>query len=286
MELNKDQHHALDKIGSFLKSEEKVISILGKAGTGKSVLIKAINETYDDILITATTNEAAQVINGITIHKYLGFALGCIQENKGHHQPHHIILIDEASMLKLCIMQYLLSLPNKIILVGDPNQLTVGVTTRLHEFPFIELTQNMRAKSEHLKKLVEHLDEAVALQQYPKLKSFQGSHLEFIDNHKHFMDLIEYEQDEYIVLAYTNRVVEHYREYGYHTLTTHKSQGKSYPIVYIDATDLIHSHTKKKNKFNNPIDMNTYLRLLSVGISRAMYKVVCFTGEKRQWRGL
>ena len=282
--LNRDQQRGLDKVGIFLKSEERILAIKGGAGTGKSFLIDAIYRQYSNIRLTATTNEAANVIGGITIHRYLGFALGCNKENPGILANHEVILIDEASMLKLCILKYILNeTDNKIILVGDPNQLTVGTTINLNDYPSVELNQNMRSKSEHLVRLVKHLDECVARQIYPDMKSHIGSHLEFVENHRDFLKYMDEENDNYLLVAYQNNIVDRYVEAGYDALTTHKSQGKSYPVVYIDARDLMVSHTKKKNQFNNPIDMDTYLRLLSVAVSRAMYKVYCYIGENR-WK--
>jgi len=282
MELNSSQQIAFDLVGKFLISSERVLTITGGAGTGKSYLIDALYKEYKNITLTATTREAASVIGGRTIHSYLGFALGCERVNPGRLQPHHVILIDESSMLKACMMKYLLSSTNnKIILVGDANQLTVGITVNLMDYPFVLLTENMRAKSEHLVKLVEHLDDCVEKQEYPNMKAHIGSHLVFIENHKKFLNLMNNEEDEYLLVAYQNRIVDRYKEEGFEALTSHKAQGKSYPIVYIDARDLISSHIKPKNKFNNPLDKNTYLRLLSVSVSRAQYQVVCFTGETR-----
>jgi len=282
--LNKDQQRAYNKIEKFLDSTEKVISISGGAGTGKSWLIDKLYHGLQNIQLTATTNEAAKVIDGITIHKYLGLGIRCeIVNNYPKLRPHHIILIDEASMLQVKIMRILNALPNKVILVGDSNQLTVGITVNLMDYPFVELTQNMRAKSEHLKLLVNHLDNCVETQSYPKIKDHIGSHLEIVDDHKVFQNLIDIEQDDYIVTAYQNVIIDRYKNLGFNALTTYKVQGKSYPIVYIDARDFITSHTKPRNQFNNPIDLNTYLRLLSVAMSRAMYKIYVFTGNKRIW---
>lgn len=284
MSLNKDQQKAYEAVGKFIKSDERVLAISGGAGTGKSYLINHIYHGYDNIKLTATTNEAAKIIGGITIHKYLGFALGCEQVYEGTLRDNDIILIDECSMLKMCIMRYLIkNTLNKIILVGDANQLTVGLTIDMMQYPFVELKENMRSKSKHLANLVQHLDDCVERQEYPSMKAHQGSHLELIYDHKELLRLLESESDDYILVSYTNKIVDRYVKHGFNAITAHKAQGKSYPIVYIDARDLMSNHTKPKNQFNNPIDQDTYLRLLSVSVSRAMYKVYCFVGEHRKW---
>jgi len=285
MSLNNDQQRAYSAVGKFLETDDRVLSISGGAGTGKSYLIDHLYHGYNNIRLTATTREASAVIGGITIHSYLGFALGCTKVNPGKLRNKDIILIDECSMLKACMMKYLLdNTSNKIILVGDANQLTVGVTINMMDYPFVELNQNMRSKSEHLTSLVRHLDECVETQTYPDMKAHIGSHLELVTDHKHFKQLMEVECDDYIVVGYQNVIVEKYAELGHTAMTSFKAQGKSYPVVYIDARDMISSHTKKKNQHNNPLDKNTYLRLLSVSVSRAMYKVYAFVGDKRVWK--
>ena len=252
-------------------------------GTGKSFLIDKLYHGYDNIILTATTNEAAKIIGGITINKYIGFGIRGVQEYNSNILPHHIILIDEASMLQVSIINHLLTFNNKIILVGDKNQLTVGYTANLMDYPYVELTKNMRAKSKHLISLVEHLDNCVELQEYPNIPEYVGSHLELIEDHNAFKNLIDIEEEDYVVITYQNSLVNRYRDLAFNTLTAHKVQGKSYPIVFIDARDFITSHTKPRNQFNNPIDLNTYLRRISVSMSRAMYKIYVFIGDRRKW---
>ncbi len=283
--LNNSQQHAYKLLLKFLESDEQVFSILGKAGSGKSFLIDYIRNNVSNIFVTATTNEAAKVINGITIHKYAGFRVRSYQETDGQHHPDDIILIDEASMLKICILKHLVAKGNKIILVGDPRQLVVGLTVAIDSYPSYELTQNMRAKSEKLSHLVDCLTEAVELDTAINMVDHIGDHLEFINDHDEFKRIAtRVDNINSQTLAYTNKVVDSYIEHCDTGLTVHKSQGKSYDEVYFDVRDLIDAYTKRRNKYNNPLDKQTYLRLLLVGISRAMYKVYLFVGEKRNWQ--
>ena len=40
--INKDQHQAIDKINDFLKSDSNIFILKGYAGTGKTTLIREI----------------------------------------------------------------------------------------------------------------------------------------------------------------------------------------------------------------------------------------------------
>ncbi len=283
MSLNTDQQTAFNEVGKFLESDDKVISISGGAGTGKSYLIGYLKSEYPEILLTATTNEASGLIKGLTIHKYLGFGIRQHKEYEGKYIRGRPILIDEASMLPVYIMAYLLGLGEKIILCGDSNQLTVGYTVNLKDYPTIELKQNMRAKNNDIKSLVNHLDECVEELKYPQIEDYTSDNIHYIHNHEDFQDLIKKEKEKYIVLSYRNNIVDKYAEISENSLTCHKSQGKSFPVVFMDARDIIQAHIQRKNKFNNPIDKSTYLRLINVGLSRAMNKIYIFVGEHRSW---
>lgn len=66
--------------------------IYGKAGTGKSTIIKKLDNLFDkQIIITSTTGCSADLINGITIHNL-------IKKNQIDYQIKYII-IDEISMI-------------------------------------------------------------------------------------------------------------------------------------------------------------------------------------------
>lgn len=282
MELNEGQRLAYDDVFEFIyKSDKKVHAISGKAGTGKTHLIHYIAEQIPSIVLTATTNEAARLIGGITIHRYIGFGIHCKKEFQGQWNSVHTILIDEASMLQRCVMEHLIKLGNKIILVGDANQLTVGDTIDLLAYPHSLLTQNMRAKSEALKNMVSYLTQCVETQTIPNFSEFKGEHLYSTDNYKLFLELISKCDDSKIVLAYRNKIVDNYNELVGNAFTVHKSQGKTYHTVFIDYSDIMDSYTKKKTKYNNPISLDDFLRLTLVGFSRAQARVVVFYGKSR-----
>ena len=77
--LTKDQHNTLEKIYSFLGSEDRVFVLQGYAGSGKTTLLKGIVEYLENdeqnYQLMAPTGRAAKVINqktgfeSTTIHK-------------------------------------------------------------------------------------------------------------------------------------------------------------------------------------------------------------------------
>ena len=141
--MNPEQQLALEDVVSG-----KSVFITGGAGVGKSFLVNKISETVKkNIGICAMTGCAALLINGATVHSYLG--IGLAKESaeelalkvrrfvtiRERIQKLDILLIDEVSMLNDELFEKLykfLQLVRKndkpfggvqMILVGDPFQL-------------------------------------------------------------------------------------------------------------------------------------------------------------------
>ncbi len=281
MELNEGQLNAVAKIQKFLSNDERVISLLGSPGTGKTFVINWLKEHYR-MNISATTNQAAALIEGKTIHNLLGFRIKNEQEWEGSLSNDNPILIDEASMLPVYIMEHLIHKKNnKIILVGDPEQLVVGLCTKIKQFNHVILTQNMRAKSEAIKSLVEHLSSCVLTQSIPQFERYRGEHLTIITDYKTYLNEIEKCDNSKLVLAYRNNIVENYQEQTGHGMTVHKAQGQSVDTVFIDMTDIYSAYVQQKTQYNNPISLDQFLRMVLVGMSRARHKIVVFYGKSR-----
>lgn len=146
MELNIDQNKVLEVI----KNKENAF-ITGGAGVGKSFLVSQIKdyfiESETNYSITAMTGSAAVLINGRTIHSFMGIGLakGSPQDLIRKIKRNPIIyktlvhlralIIDEVSMLsdilfdKIAKIFSILHISNKpfgnlqVILVGDMSQL-------------------------------------------------------------------------------------------------------------------------------------------------------------------
>lgn len=157
MLLNSDQQVAFQKIKNFLNSRNKIFTLTGAAGTGKTTVISKIFKSpeYDNkkIVLAATTNKAVSVIEQMfniyhenidfhTIHKICNIKRSIDHEgneqynfdenpacskNKKSIYNYDIIVIDEASMINLNMLKYINNIKykirGKIILVGDKYQL-------------------------------------------------------------------------------------------------------------------------------------------------------------------
>jgi len=279
--LNSGQQEAVIEIANFLESDKKVFALRGTAGTGKSFVIDYL-DMHHMLNISATTNQAAMLVGGRTIHNLTGFRIKSVREWKGSLKNENPILIDEASMLPVYIMKYLMEIPNKIILVGDPAQLVVGNCVKLDEYEGYTLTQNMRAKSRAIISLVQDLSDCVDTTTMPDFKKHRGSHLEVIEDFGQYITRINEDKGEKLILAYRNTIVDKYTELcEQEGETVYKAQGKSTDTVYLDMTDLYTAYSQQKTKYNNPISLNEMLRMVLVGMSRAKHKIVIFWGKSR-----
>lgn len=133
MNLTPSQSTALNEILKFLDSKtENEIIISGSPGYGKSFLVNTIAK-YADLDITATTNKAADIIDGRTIFSYLGLIMKddlssgiCkIDYKNAKIVFKRNIVIDECSMINQEVYNAIKTYTRncKIIYVGDFYQL-------------------------------------------------------------------------------------------------------------------------------------------------------------------
>jgi len=146
--------------------DDKLVVITGGPGTGKTTLIRAILTFYKrlaaNVCLAAPTGRAAKRLSeatghsASTIHRLLEFSpqLGGFQRNESRPLSADLIVIDEASMLDILLMHYLLkAIPDhaSLVLVGDVDQLpSVGPGNTLHDIiasgtvPVVRLTEIFR----------------------------------------------------------------------------------------------------------------------------------------------
>ena len=167
MDLNQDQQ---DAVRGALNCEF-IFSVTGSAGTGKSTVIRTINDalTSDgkNVAVLAPTGRASNLLRsklgkGETIHKFLNYVT---KDDGDTYKPRFnrynpitgvdYVIVDEASMVNREVSDNLMSaLPDrvKLILVGDINQLPPIENTPqdsvfkicLNRYPKVELKQRYR----------------------------------------------------------------------------------------------------------------------------------------------
>jgi ATP-dependent exoDNAse (exonuclease V) alpha subunit len=103
---------AFERAARFLEHPGGNLFVTGRAGTGKSTLLRALRDAYADrMVVLAPTGLAAINIGGQTIHSFFGFPPRLIQENDIKRSRNgrvmrklEFLVIDEASMVRSDLM--------------------------------------------------------------------------------------------------------------------------------------------------------------------------------------
>ena len=155
--LTADQQNAMDALNTFLCDPVETVFVLsGYSGCGKSTLVRTLidslpgflkaaklispNQPQYELVLTATTNKAAENLGRITgseastIHSFLGLRVNTdfktgvttlIPKNRDVLEG-YMLVIDEASYIDSQLLKFIFSKTKncKIVFVGDPAQLT------------------------------------------------------------------------------------------------------------------------------------------------------------------
>jgi GTPase SAR1 family protein len=103
---------AFEQAARFLEQPGGNLFVTGRAGTGKSTLLKALRDAYADrMVVLAPTGLAAINIGGQTIHSFFGFPPRLIQDSDIKRSRNgrvmrklEFLVIDEASMVRSDLM--------------------------------------------------------------------------------------------------------------------------------------------------------------------------------------
>lgn len=255
--LNQGQQLAADGFLEFLLSDDKELNISGPGGVGKTFLLghiidniipqyqqacllMGVTPKYEDVVMTATTNKAADVLAlntnrpAHTVHSYFNlkvqddYSNGTSKVTKTKMWVVHskkIIFIDEASMVDRVLYEYIQdgTLDCKVIYVGDRKQLAPvkEKISRVYSqnLPMFELTEPMRTDIPELQALNQQFRDTVGelgnpgpwlpIQTYPGIIEYLNDgemEQSIIDN---FTDM----NHRHRIMAYTNAKVIDYNSY-------------------------------------------------------------------------
>lgn len=253
--LNEGQRKAEEGFFSFLFSTKTEMAITGPGGTGKTFLLSRMIDNilpkykemveimggtykYDEVVFTATTNKAAEVMavatnrSTQTIYSFLNLTVfndyetgkTSIRRNPKKWEVHYnkIIVIDEASMANYELLKELRDATAncKIIFIGDDCQLTPVMSSDCPAFnqdiPIYELTEPMRnAEFPDLQKLCDHARNNVKTGELLNITTVPGV-IDWLSDEEMQRELDTLFIDPALpqrIVCYTNRRVGQYNEY-------------------------------------------------------------------------
>ena len=163
--LNDQQELAIKTVRDKIKSGQKIITIAGFAGTGKTTLVNYIIEslgyTIEDVAFAAFTGKASLVLQqkGIpatTLHALLYTSFRNVDGSFSHiikkelDKEYKLIVIDEISMTPMELLRVALIHDIPIIALGDIGQLPpIGEDNGLLRSPDVILTEIMRQEKDN-----------------------------------------------------------------------------------------------------------------------------------------
>ena len=163
--LNSQQELAIKTVKDKISSGQKIITIAGFAGTGKTTLVNYIIEslgyTIEDVAFAAFTGKASLVLQqkGIpatTLHALLYTSFRNMDGSFSHivkkelDKEYKLLVIDEISMTPMELLRVALIHDIPIIALGDIGQLPpIGEDNGLLRNPDVILTEIMRQEKDN-----------------------------------------------------------------------------------------------------------------------------------------
>lgn len=251
--LNQEQQNAANGFFQFLLEKKSELIISGPGGTGKTFLmgymidtimpryleacaLMGIKPEYTDVVMTATTNKAAEVLGiatgrpASTIHSFLNLKVqddyttgrSLLTKTKDwaiHHNK--IIFIDEASMIDKALLDMIRegTCNCKVIFVGDHCQLAPVMEPispiYKQRLPFYELTQPMRTNIQALQNINLQLRHTVETGEFYPIQIIPGV-IDWLDGpamEQEINSIFATPNGNSRILAYTNQRVVDYNNH-------------------------------------------------------------------------
>lgn len=272
--LNDGQQEAADAFFAFLLRPDPEFIISGPGGTGKTFLMSylidnilpkyfqtcqlmGIEPEYEEVVMTATTNKAAEVLAvatqrpADTVHKFLGlkvkddFRTGMsvlTQTTAWTVHEKKILFIDESSMIDSQLLHFIKEgmHKSKIIYVGDHSQLApvmepISPVYRT-EKPFYQLLEPMRNNNQPaLMEVCAQLRETVQTGIFKPIQIVPGviDHINDAELQIGMETLFQTQTLDSRILAYTNARVMQYND--------HIRQMRQLPNEFIEGEFLVNN---------------------------------------------
>lgn len=252
--LNQGQQQAADGFFQFLFDKSSELIISGPGGVGKTFLmgylideimpryhktceLMGIKAEYQEVVMTATTNKAAEVLGtntrrpAETIQSFLNlrvvddYSTGSSELKKNRNWTIHrnkIIFVDEASMIDNHLLTHIRegTFNCKIIFVGDHCQLApvkepISPIYR-QELPFFELLEPMRnSEQPALMNLCTQLRSSVEEGKFWPIVAHPGviDHFSAEQMESYLQNTFKNQDTNARILSYTNQRVTQYNDY-------------------------------------------------------------------------
>lgn len=252
--LNQGQRVAAEGFFSFLFGSDKELNISGPGGVGKTFLmgvlideimpryfdtckLMGIEPEYDEVVMTATTNQAAEVLAlstgrpTETIHSLMNLTIKddfktgrslLVKTRSWFVHERKIIFVDEGSMIDTPLRNIILEGTNncKIVYVGDHCQLAPVMESLSpiyrNNLPFFELTEPMRNnKQAALMSVCNQLRNTVETGVFQPIQIVPGV-IDWLDNQQIQTEIVNTFSQQTLnerILAYTNNQVVGFNDY-------------------------------------------------------------------------
>lgn len=319
--LTNDQKKGADAFFEFLMNEDKYFCLSGGAGVGKTFLMGHISDQvmqtyedacklldipqqYNDVIFTATTNKAAEVLEKSlgkpvqTIHSFLALK---VRENRKTGKTelestsntvavyNKIVFIDESSMINTVLTGWIEKCFKdcKVIFVGDHAQMApVGedispIYNLVSEENFVFLAEPVRnADSPPLMALCEQLRNTVETGEFHPMAEVPG-HIEYLNGPQMQAKLEETfaEPDGSArILCYTNARVQNFNAF------IREVEGKEDSICEGDV--MVVASAYAQGNMSLSVEREVVITKVKPEIHSAGYGYLCDDGEDIKFRNI